>query len=206
MGSSRKKTSPYSRPVHPAVFLDRDDTLVECNSLPPPSPPAAPGDLIDPALVRLLPGVLGACRRLKAAGFRLVVISNQGTVARGGATLDLVRAVNDRVRALLTDPSTRGGESLIHAVYFCPYHPNGVVPEFTREHSWRKPAPGMLLAAAQEHQLDLSKSWLVGDAPRDVEAGKAAGLPPKKCLLIGTGAPFADLAAAAEFICSYPID
>src|SRR5579862_6089257 len=73
----------YRLRMRAAVFLDRDDTLMAANSSPAPPPPCAPGDVIDPGLVLLLPGVLDACRRLKRAGFALVVISNQGVVARG---------------------------------------------------------------------------------------------------------------------------
>lgn len=164
----------------PAVFLDRDDTLVRCNDLPPSPPPAARGDLIDPDLVELLPGVRDACARLHAAGFVLVVVSNQGSVARGAADIAQVERVNDRVRAALTP--------FIAAFYFCPFHPQGRPGgPFTREHPWRKPAPGMLLAAAAELNLELSRSWLVGDASRDIEAGISAGLHPSRCLRVGPG-------------------
>jgi histidinol-phosphate phosphatase family protein len=179
-----------------AVFLDRDDTLIECNGLPAPPPPAAPGDLTDPALVRLLPGVQQACADLKHAGFALIVVSNQGVVARGGATLATVEAINQRVSDLLQHE----GRPLIDRFYFCPFHPKGRVPEFTREHPWRKPAPGMLLAAAADLYLDLSESWLIGDAARDVEAGIAAGLDPRRCLRIGPGQPLPDLTAAARVV------
>ncbi len=178
----------YARIVRPAVFLDRDDTLVACNDLPAPPAPAARGDLVDPALVRLLPGVREGCRRLAGAGYALVVVSNQGCVARGGATVERVHEVNARVNELL------GG--LIERFYFCPYHPRGVVPEFTREHPWRKPAPGMVLAAARDLGLDLARSWLIGDAARDVEAGLAAGIGAGRCVLIGRDEP--DFAAAAS--------
>jgi histidinol-phosphate phosphatase family protein len=180
------------------VFLDRDDTLIAARSLPAPPLPAAPGDLVDPGLVRLLPGVLGACRRLKDAGYVLVVVSNQGVVARGGGTLEQVEAVNRRMMELLCEEG-EPGRSLIEAVYWCPFHPKGTVARFAREHPWRKPGPGMVLAAAEELGLDLAASWLVGDAPRDVEAGVAAGLASGRCILIGTGGP-EDLAAAAEAI------
>jgi D-glycero-D-manno-heptose 1,7-bisphosphate phosphatase len=184
--------------MRPAVFLDRDDTLIECRWLPPPAPPARPGDLIDPALVRPLPGVAGALSALASAGLALVVVSNQGVVARGGATLEQVEAVNERLRQAIIEA---GGPGL-DAVYFCPYHPEGSVPRFSREHPWRKPAPGMILAAAAELALDLSRSWLVGDAERDVQAGLAAGLPTERCLLIGEGGAYADLVSAAEAIVS----
>jgi D-glycero-D-manno-heptose 1,7-bisphosphate phosphatase len=168
--------------VRPAVFLDRDDTLMEARSLPPPRPPAAPGDVIDPALVQLRPGAREGCRALRAAGFALVVVSNQGVAARGGATVEQVEGVNQRLSDLLIGTD---GLPLIDAFYFCPFHPRGTVAAFTREHPWRKPAPGMILAAAAELELDVARSWLIGDAERDVAAGIAAGIAPERCLLLG---------------------
>lgn len=151
-----------ARPLVPAVFLDRDDTLIACRSVVPG------GDLGDPGLVRLLPGAFEACGRLREAGFALIVVSNQGGVARGAYPIAAVEAVNGRVNELL------GGA--IEAFYYCPYHPRGVVAEYAREHPWRKPAPGMILAAAAERGLDLGRSWLIGDMERDCQAGRAAGL------------------------------
>jgi D-glycero-D-manno-heptose 1,7-bisphosphate phosphatase len=161
----------------PAVFLDRDDTLIACNDLPPPPPPGARGDLVDPSLVRLLPGVREGCHRLRAAGFTLVVVSNQGSVARGIATPRMVERVNDAVRGAL------GMSDL--PFYYCPFHPKGLVPLFTGEHPWRKPHAGMIHAAASELALDLARSWLIGDASRDVEAGVEAGLAAARCLRTG---------------------
>ncbi len=175
--------------MRPAIFLDRDDTLMEANSLPPPPHPAAPGDVIDPTLVRLLPGAREACIKLKAAGFTLIVISNQGVVARGGATLAQVHTINARLHQLLPE---------LDAFYFCPYHPKGNIPEFTKTHPWQKPAPGMLLAAAAELDLDLKSSWLVGDAQRDIDAGLAAGLPKSRCILLDQSST---LLSAAALIC-----
>lgn len=175
-----------------AVFLDRDDTLIECNGLPPAPPPAQPGDLVDPSLVRLLPGVLDGCRSLSGAGFDLVVVSNQGCIARGAATCETVEAVNERVRALLVDEFGRG---LIRAVYFCPFHPRGRAGWLAQEHDWRKPSGGMLCAAAHELGVVLTRSWLIGDAARDIEAGINAGLRPERCLRVGGGVDFAAAAA-----------
>lgn len=186
--------------MRPAVFLDRDDTLMEANSLPPPPAPAARGDVVDPRQVRLLPGVAQGCARLAAAGFFLIVVSNQGVVARGGAGLAQIEAVNARLRELLPDPA-RPGPSLISAVYCCPFHPRGNAPRFTREHPWRKPAGGMIAAAAAEMDLDLGNSWMIGDAARDVEAAVAAGLAPDRCLRIGSGPGLpADFAAAVDAV------
>jgi len=168
--------------MRPAVFFDRDDTLMEASSLPAPAPPAAPGDVIDPALVRLLPGARDACHALKRAGFVLVVVSNQGSVARGGATTPMVDAVNARLAELL-------GDGVIDAFYYCPFHPRGRVPAFTMEHAWRKPGPGMILAAAEDLGLDLSRSWLIGDAERDIQAGVAAGIDVSRCVRVSPNLP-----------------
>lgn len=145
----------------PGVFLDRDDTLIACRTV------TTDGDLGDPALVELLPGAGEACEKLKRAGFPLIVVSNQGGVARGKYAIEDVERVNARANELLC--------GVIDAFRYCPYHPQGSVPEYAREHPWRKPQPGMILDAAQELDIDLARSWVIGDMPRDVEAGRAAG-------------------------------
>lgn len=184
----------------PAVFLDRDDTLIANASLPPEAfRRGTRGDLADPGFVRLLPGVEDACRSLRSAGFTLVVVSNQGVVARGGATVAEVEATNARLAELLPDPA-RPGHGLLERIYFCPYHPTGAAPEYTREHPWRKPSPGMLLAAQRDLDIDLARSWLVGDAERDIEAGRRAGLREDRLIRVGPGLPCPDLRAAAARI------
>jgi D-glycero-D-manno-heptose 1,7-bisphosphate phosphatase len=165
-----------------AVFLDRDDTLIQCNDLPPPPPPGVKGDLADPARVALLPGVREGCTRLITAGYVLIIITNQGGAARGAVPLAGVEAVNDALRNALGLPAL--------LCYFCPVHPKGNIPHLTSEHTWRKPAPGMLEAAARECNITLADSWLIGDAVRDVEAGVAAGLLPDRCLRVGTELTF----------------
>ncbi len=156
----------------PAVFLDRDNTLI-----------VNEGDLGDPACVRLVEGAAAALARLRAGGYRIVVVSNQGGVARGAFTEADVRAVNGRIGELLRDAS---GGVLIDRFYFCPYHPEGTVKRYRREHPWRKPQPGMLLQAAADLGLDLAASWLVGDQARDIEAGRAAGCRTNQ---VGPGTP-----------------
>ena len=152
----------------PAVFFDRDDTLIRCNDVTPT------GDLGDPALVELLPGASDAVRALKEAGYAIVVITNQGGVARGNHTCADVERVNARVNELL------GG--LVDTFRFCPWHPKGTVDAWAREHPWRKPAPGMILDAARSLGIDLKHSWVVGDAERDCHAGREAGC---RTILIG---------------------
>jgi D-glycero-D-manno-heptose 1,7-bisphosphate phosphatase len=165
--------------VRRAVFLDRDGTVIRND-----------GDLGDPALVELLPGAVDAMRRLREAGYTLVVVTNQGGVARGRYDETAVHATHERLEQVLRRET--GLRAVVDAFYFCPFHPEGTVERYRREHPWRKPAPGMLLEAAREHGLDLSASWMVGDQERDAQAGAAAG-----CRSILLGAPSA--ASDADF-------
>ncbi|MBI1338179.1 MAG: HAD-IIIA family hydrolase [Phycisphaera sp.] len=143
-----------------AIFLDRDNTIIPND-----------GDLGDPAQVRLLQGAASAIASLQGLGYRIVVITNQGGVARGKYTPHDVEACHERLSELVRQ--TSGG--VIDRYYYCPYHPEGTVKEYRREHPWRKPQPGMILQAAKDLDLDLEQCWTIGDQLRDVAAGKAAG-------------------------------
>ncbi len=144
-----------------AIFLDRDNTLIHND-----------GDLGDPAQVKLIQGVASAIASLRGLGYRIIVVSNQGGVARGKFTEAEVEATNARVNDLIVQISGAG----IDRFYYCPYHPQGTVEKYRSEHPWRKPQPGMLLQACKDMQLDMGQSWMVGDQLRDVEAGAAAGV------------------------------
>ena len=142
-----------------AVFIDRDDTLIE-----------DPGYINDPDQVKLLDGVPEALIELKQMGYKLIVVSNQSAVARGIITEQTLAKIHERLEQLLA----RHGATL-DKIYYCPDHPDGAVARYRRESNWRKPEPGMLLAAAEEFDIDLTDSWLVGDSARDIDAGKTAG-------------------------------
>ena len=92
-----------------------------------------------------------------------------------------VDAVHQRIATLIDEQAASGGKSsanhngLIDRFYYCPYHPEATVQEYRRDHPWRKPHPGMILQAARDMGLDLSRSWMIGDQERDILAGKAAG-------------------------------
>ena len=148
------------------------------------------GDLGDPAQVELLDGVAEGLKQLRLAGYRLVVITNQGGVARGMYTEDDVDAVHLRI-AVLVDQSV-GMARLIDRFYYCPFHPEATLDEYRRDHPWRKPSPGMLLQAARDLDLDLSRSWVIGDQERDIAAARAAGC--RSVLVSGNG----DLADTAQ--------
>ena len=175
-----------------AVFLDRDDTLIANREVTADSD--HPGDLVDPALVRLLPGAAEACAALAQAGNRLVVITNQGGVARGVCGIEQMARVNERVAELVE----REAGVRLDAIVSCPYHPKGSVAEYAREHEWRKPVPGMIFEARERLNLDLSRSWLVGDAERDIEAGARAGITEDRLILIGGAASGVSCLRAAD--------
>ena len=142
-----------------AIFLDRDDTLIE-----------DPGYINHPDQVKLLDGVAEALRELKEMGYKLVVVSNQSAVARGIVTEEVLDEIHNRLKQMLAEKGT-----FLDQIYYCPYHPDGVIPKYRKESDWRKPSPGMLLAAANEMDIDLGQSWCIGDSRLDVEAGSRAG-------------------------------
>lgn len=157
-----------------AVFLDRDGVIVPDG-----------GALLAPADVRLIRDVGPALAALKAAGFVLVLVTNQAAVARGWLT----EAQLDRIHSELNDRLRAAGGPALDAVYACPHHPHADVPAYRVACECRKPRPGMLLRAAREHALDLSASVMVGDRMTDVLAGAKAGC--RTVLVEGpqTGAP-----------------
>ncbi|KDR32098.1 HAD family hydrolase [Caballeronia zhejiangensis] len=145
--------------MRPAIFIDKDGTLLD----------DVPWN-VDPLKMRLAPGALDALRLFSWLELPIFVISNQSGVALGKFDLQAL----DRVEARLRELAAEAGASFA-GIYWCPHHPRGVVPEFTRACECRKPAPGLLLRAAREHGIDLSQSWFIGDILDDVEAGHRAG-------------------------------
>jgi D-glycero-D-manno-heptose 1,7-bisphosphate phosphatase len=137
--------------LSPAVFIDRDGTIMEdCDYCSHPKD------------VRVFPGVVEALRRLKSRGFKLIVITNQSGIGRGLFTLDQYRAVEAEVLRQL-------GNGLVDATYYCPDAPG--------QHSnCRKPAPGMVVKATQDHRIDVPLSFLIGDKEVDVECAHNAGV------------------------------
>lgn len=145
--------------AHKAVFLDRDDTLVD-----------DPGYIQRPEQVMLLPGAAEALVQLKKMGYLLVVVTNQSGVARGLVTEEDLEQIHQKLKSLL---AAEGAE--IDAIYYCPYHPKGTLKDFSIESNLRKPNAGMFFQAEEELQVNLDQSWMIGDSYRDIQAGKAAG-------------------------------
>jgi len=142
-----------------AVFLDKDGTLIE----------DVPYN-VDPDRIKLAPGAGEGLARLRDLGFRLIVVSNQSGVARGLFDEEALGDVWDRVNELLGEFGVA-----LDGFYHCPHHPEGVVSRYAVVCDCRKPAPGMILRAAREHNVDLSRSWFIGDILNDVEAAHRAG-------------------------------
>jgi len=145
--------------TYPAVFLDRDGTLMRdvdyCG---------------DPALVEVFPGTREALQKLRLSGYKLIIVTNQSGIGRGYFSEEEYLAVErEFVRQL--------GENLIDQTYYCPSLPSANSPR-------RKPAPGMILEAQRDHGLDLARSYLIGDKSSDVDCGRNAGV---KTILVQTG-------------------
>lgn len=155
-----------------AFFLDRDGVIIEEEHY-----------LSDPAKVRLCPGCAEAFRQISAAGFRIIVTSNQSGVARGYFTFAEIAAVERRIEELLTG----AGAPLPDAWYYCPHHTKGSVAEYVRDCDCRKPRPGMLIRAAEEHAISLPSSVMIGDKLSDLRAAFAAGCRHAALVMTGHG-------------------
>jgi D-glycero-D-manno-heptose 1,7-bisphosphate phosphatase len=145
--------------AYKAVFLDRDDTLVN-----------DPGYIQRPDQVLLLPGAAEALIQLKKMGYLLIIVTNQSGVARGLITEQQLELIHQRLKKLF---AAEGAQ--IDAIYYCPYHPEGTVKDFSIESNLRKPNAGMFFQAEKDLDIDLEQSWMIGDSYRDIKAGKAAG-------------------------------
>jgi len=144
----------------PAFFLDRDNTLVPDH-----------GYVHRPEELELLPGVDAALMRMRDAGWRIFVVTNQAGVAKGRFALDDAWAFNE---ALVSEVWRDGVR--IDEIRFCPHHPDGTVAEYRKHCESRKPRPGMLLEMARTWGIDPSRAVMIGDQATDVEAGVAAGM------------------------------
>lgn len=157
-----------------AIFLDRDGTLVYDVGYPR-----------CPDQVQLLPGVREALAILRDHGFRLALVSNQSGVGRGWVTMEEAERVHQRLVSVLAEQGVH-----LDAVYYC-FH----APE--EKCSCRKPSPEMLLRAAGDLKIDLARSFVIGDKPRDIEAGKGAGC---RTVLLKHSLSLADFAIAPDCI------
>jgi D-glycero-D-manno-heptose 1,7-bisphosphate phosphatase len=151
-----------------AIFLDKDGTLI---------PNVAHN--VDPDLIRLHPFAARGLKLLQQRGYALFVVSNPSGVAHGLFDEEALKAVEKRIDALLAREQV-----VVAGHYFCPHHPAGNVAPYAIECDCRKPQPGLIQRAAMEHDIDLARSWMVGDILHDVESGRRAGC---KTVLVSSG-------------------
>ena len=142
-----------------AVFLDRDGTLV-----------VERGYITVPDAIELIPGAAEAVVRLRKAGWKVFVATNQGCVAKGMITEEELGEIHFRMVSML---GAEGAE--VDGIYCCPHHPEGTVADLAIECDCRKPRPGLLERAAAEHGLDHAECVMIGDTLRDLEAARQAG-------------------------------
>ncbi len=152
----------------PAVFIDRDGTVNE-----------QMGYINHVNRFVLLPRVVEAVKLLNGRGFLAIIVSNQSGVARGYHPLQLVHEVHDFLRRSLGEKG-----AFLDEILFCPHHPGGVVSEFTVDCLCRKPKPGLIEQACRTFEIDMSRSWVVGDRCQDVEMAHRCGL---RGILVRTG-------------------
>ena len=167
----RENRIPLSSGCRKAIFLDRDGTINRYV-----------GFVRSPEEFELLPYVSEAIKLINKSGYLAIVISNQPVIARGEVTEDGLEEIHNKMEVLLGNDG-----AYIDAIYYCPHHPDvgfdGEIPELKIKCECRKPEPGMLIRAADDLNIELESSWMIGDSWRDVKAGKAAGC---KTVLIGT--------------------
>lgn len=146
-----------------AIFLDRDGTINKYV-----------GFLRDIDDFELIDGVAEAIRKINESGYLAVVVTNQPVIARGEVSFEELEEIHNKMETLLGKEG-----AYLDAIYYCPHHPHkgyvGEVPELKVDCECRKPKPGMLLKAAEDFNIDLKNSWMVGDGENDIKAGKAAG-------------------------------
>ena len=163
-----------------AIFLDRDGTINRYV-----------GFLRRIEDFELLPGAAQAIKRINASGCLAVVVSNQPVIARGEVLTGELEEIHNKMETLLGEEG-----AYLDGIYYCPHHPDkgydGEITELKIDCDCRKPKPGMLLHAAADHNIDLSRSWMIGDSENDIKAGIAAGC---RTVLLGTGDCGQDLCA-----------
>ncbi len=151
--------------MQPAIFLDRDGVLIENK----------PDYVRDWSEVHIFPKVLGALTLPRAKNYKIVIVTNQSGIGRNLIPLGTAQGINQKLVQVIQENGAQ-----IDGVYMCPHRPE--------EHcDCRKPRPGLILQAASELEIDLQRSWMVGDAWSDLLAGKAAGIPGGIILRTGRG-------------------
>jgi D-glycero-D-manno-heptose 1,7-bisphosphate phosphatase len=164
--------------LNKALFLDRDGTIVkEIEG----ETPETLGYLTGVEQVELIPGSADAIALAKKSGYKIIIITNQSAIARGWLTINELHNINQKMYDLLLEANP---EAVVDDLFYSPYHKDGIIQEFKTEHPSRKPDIGMITEAKEKYDIDLSASYMIGDAYTDIKAGVNAGL---KNVLVKTG-------------------
>ncbi len=161
--------------LRPAIFMDRDGTLSE-----------EVGYVNHVSRFRLFPWSVDAVRLVNRSRYLAVMVTNQAGVARGYFPESMVHEVHAVVTRAM-----EAGDARLDAIYFCPHHPDVGEPPYRKDCDCRKPRPGLLRRAAEEHDIDLASSWVVGDRPGDLHLAWAVGA---RAALVKTGYGLGELA------------
>ena len=156
--------------MNKALFLDRDGTIVkevEGNS------PETLGYLLTVEDVELIPRSAEAIAQARKLGFKIIVITNQSAVARGWLTIEELHKINEKMYSLLLEENP---DARIDALYYSPYHKDGIIEEYSKDHESRKPNTGMIKQAETENEISLEGSYMIGDSFSDMQTGINAGL------------------------------
>ncbi len=164
--------------MNKALFLDRDGTIlkeVEGET------PETLGYLISVEQVELIEGSADAIALARKSGYKIIIITNQSAIARGWLTEEELQNINQKMYNLLLGANP---EAKVDALFYSPYHKDGIIDKYKSEHTSRKPDIGMILDAQSKYNIDLSASYMIGDAYSDMKCGVNAGI---KNILVGTG-------------------
>jgi D-glycero-D-manno-heptose 1,7-bisphosphate phosphatase len=151
-----------------AVFLDRDGTLIEDR-----------GYICEFSEVFIFPYAVKAVRLLNENDFKVIVVTNQSSIARGICRENQVEEIHRKIKLFFSDKG-----AVIDDFYYCPYHEDGIIEKYKKRQNCRKPAPDMILKAAEDYGIDLDRSFFIGDNGCDILAGQNAGC---KSFLVLTG-------------------
>ena len=157
-----------------AIFLDRDGVINELIYYTDMGIVDSP---FTPEQFKLIPDVDKAIKKFQKLGFKTIIVSNQPGVAKNNFAIETFEKIREKMKKEL-----KKKDAVIDSEYYCFHHPDVKISKYRKICKCRKPAPGLLLTAAKEHNIDLLKSWMIGDGITDIQAGKAAGC---KTILIG---------------------
>ena len=157
-----------------AVLLDRDGVINRLAFFPELGIIDSP---LNPGQFRLMPGAAEAIRSFNSLGLKVIVVSNQPAIAKGKMSEELFNQVCLKMKTLLKKKGAH-----VDAEYYCLHHPQAKLAEYKTDCDCRKPKPGLIMRAAKDFDLDLSKSYMIGDGLTDIKAGRAVGC---RSILIG---------------------